>query len=236
MIEILAFEASGQTLLIERSGFTFNGKKIAWADVTRCEEKCVHQAEDPIAFLELEIGREKVKYHRRYLPSGEAPDYDSLRVLLKVLRPDVVTLTLGSYYQNTGPEKYRWVMTMAAFLVHIGQRDEAVFAYKRAIEWLEYYHNLNHQALVTPLRQLSTILRTTNPQESLTLERRAQQIEAEPHKDKSFLETIVGATRRERKDRIKDAIENFRKSKGREPRPAEKARILKELDSGELDH
>ncbi|MBY0550926.1 MAG: hypothetical protein K2W95_26850 [Candidatus Obscuribacterales bacterium] len=72
------------------------------------------------------------------------------------------------------------------------------------------------------------MIKASAPAQSTALLARAQEIRSAPAADQSFIKGLVDA--RSKREKIIEALEDFRKKHKREPRPAEKARILKEIE------
>jgi hypothetical protein len=150
-----------------------------------------------------------------------------LRIVMKELLPEKVKLD-GDRYLKFGPGECEFTISIASFLKELGLIEESKFAYNKAIDLIEYYHNLKHELLVEPLTSLSALVKDSDPAKSAALLKRAQEIGKAPAADQSFLKGLFNA--RSKKEEIVAALEKFRKEHKREPRPAEKARILKELE------
>lgn len=222
-MDSLRFSSGNTSIVIDKTGFSHNGRRISWSEIQKCEEALI-----------TKIDQLPRRYLRLFLPSGIVkiehwPDdaFMALRIVLKELLPDKVTLD-GPRYLKSGPEECEFTISIARFLNSLELHEASKFAYKHAIELIEYFHNLKHESLVEPLTALSALIETSAPDQSAALLKRAQEIRSAPAADKSFIQGLVSA--RSNKDKIKEALEEFRKKHKREPRPAEKARILKEIE------
>lgn len=222
-MDSLKYSDGKSLVIIDRTGFSHNGRCVRWSEIQECHEVLV-----PI----IDLGTKK--YLSIQLLTGSMKvehwpqdAYMALRIVMKELLPDKVKLE-GPRFLKFGPEECEFTLSIARFLQEIGLLAESKFAYNKAIELIEYYHNLKHELLVEPLTALSSMLEVTEPDRAASLLKRAQEIERAPLADQSFFNGLMSA--RSKKDRIKQALEEFRRQHKREPRRVEKMRIMKELE------
>ncbi len=221
MSNILKFTEEDGQIVIDQSGFSLNGRRVNWGEIHSCTEISIPRIDLGTAFyLSVQLTSEVLKVRDSGL------GYLALRHVMKEVLPDKVKL-LGPRHKKFGPEECEFTLSIAQFFRDIGLVESSKFSYTKAIEQIEYYHNPKHKMLIEPLRALSAISKESEPDTSAKLAARAQAIEGKPKKDLGFFEGLKSA--RSKKDKLMKAIEEFRKTKGREPRPVEKARILDQI-------
>ncbi len=223
-MDSLKYSDRNTSVIIDRSGFSYNGRSIRWSEIQKCEEVIVTAIDyAPTKHLSIDLASGKLRI-------DHWPDdaYMALRIVMKELLQDKVRLE-GPRYLKFGPEECAFTLSIAKFFQAIGLTEESKFAYNKLIEQIEYYHNLKHELLVEPLTVLSSMLKETEPAKAAAMLERAQKIGNAPAADQSFFQSVSNA--RSKKEKILLAIEEFRKQHKREPKPAEKARILKEIES-----
>jgi tetratricopeptide (TPR) repeat protein len=223
-MERLNFSGQNTTISIDSNGFSHNGTLIRWSEIQSCDEHLVSVVDlGDKRFLNLQLASGAIK-----IDNWPDDAYMALRVVLKELMPQKVNLD-GPRYLKFGPGECEFVISIARFLRSIDRIEESKFAYNKAIELIEYYHNLKHELLLEPLTALSEMLRQSEPAKASALSERAQSIGKTPVADRSFFGGIANA--RSKKEKIQDAIDEFRRTKKRDPKPTEKARILKEIEN-----
>lgn len=220
----LTFSEGNTSVTIDRNGFTLNGRRINWNEIQSCKEETKQIIDLGIRrWLELQLASEVFK-----IENYDSMPYMAVRIVLKETLPDKVTLD-GPRYMKFGPEECEFTLSIAKFLNEMELRDESKFAYETAVDLIEYYHNPKHKLLIEPLSALASLLKDSDPDKAKELQNRARAIESAPAADKGLLQGVASAW--SKKDRIKQALEEFRTKHGREPKPVEKARILKAVET-----
>jgi hypothetical protein len=223
-MDSLKYSDKNTSIIIDRTGFSHNERSVRWGEIQKCEEVPLSLIDlGSKRYLSIELASDKLK-----IDNWPADAYMALRIVMKELLQDKVKLD-GPRYLKFGPEECEFTISIARFLKAIALPEESKFAYNKAIELIEYYHNLKHELLIEPLTALSSMLKESDPAKAAALLERAQKIGGAPVADQSFFKGISSA--RTKKEKIVQALEEFRKQYKREPKPAEKARILKEIES-----
>lgn len=220
----LTFSEGNTSVTIDRDGFTFDGRRINWNEIQSCTEETRQIIDLGIRrWLELKLSSEVFKIENR-----ASKPYMAVRIVMKERLPDRVKLD-GPRYMKFGPEECEFTLSIAKFLKEMELLDESKFAYETAVDLIEYYHNPKHKLLIEPLCALASLLKDADPDKAKELQTRARTIENAPAADKGLLQGVASAW--SKKDKIKKALEEFRTKHGREPKPAEKARILKAVEA-----
>lgn len=222
-MDSLKYAAGNSSIVIDRSGFSHNGRRINWSEIQKCEETLITRI-DSLPSRHLNLVLNSGTFRIDHWPDDA---FMAIRIVLKELLPDKVTLD-GARYLKFGPGECEFTISIARFLKELGLHEESKFAYKYSIELIEYFHNHKHELLIEPLTSLSAMIKATDPVQSAALLERAQKIRSAPAADKSFIKGLFDA--RSKREKLLEALEEFRKKHKREPRPAEKARILKEIE------
>ncbi len=223
-MDSLKYSDRNMSVVIDRTGFSHNGQNIRWSEIQKCEEVPLSLVDQGSKrYLAIELASDKLK-----IENWPDDAYMALRIVMKELLQDKVKLD-GPRYLKFGPAECEFTVSIARFLRALELHEESKFAYNKAIELIEYYHNLKHELLIEPLTALSAMLKESEPAKAAAMLERAKKIGGAPAADQSFLQGI--STARTKKEKIVQALEEFRKQHKREPRPAEKARILKEIES-----
>ncbi len=221
MSNVLKLLDGNVQIVIDQSGFSLNARRILWSDISSCTEISVPLTDlGSTTYLSVQLPSETLKIPHSGL------GYLALRHVMKEVLPDKVEL-YGPRHKKFGPEECEFTLSIARFFSEIGLVESSRFAYSKAIEQIEYYHNPKHKMLVEPLRALSSILKASDPDESSKLAARASSLASGSKEDKGFFAGLASA--RKNKDKLRQALDEFRKEKGREPRPVEKARILDQI-------
>lgn len=221
MSNVLKFADRNVQIVIDQAGFSLNARRIAWNEISRCTEVSVPLTDlGSTTYLSVQLLSETLKI------SNSGLGYLALRHVMKEVLADKVQL-YGPRHKKFGPEECEFTLSMARFFSEIGLVESSRFSYTKAIEQIEYYHSPKHKILVEPLRALSSMLKASDPDESSKLAARALSLESGSKEDKGFFGGLASA--RKNKDKLRQALDDFRKEKGREPRPAEKARILDQI-------
>lgn len=219
-------------ITFDQSGFTCRGRHVAWGTVVSVEERADGGSSDTSGNRHLNIclnGAEKIVLK---LEDFDGNGFLALRVLLKEILPDRVKLD-GPRYLKFGAEECEFTILIAEFLHRLGRLEESKFAYKHAISVIEYYHNGSHSLLCEPLSALALLEKKSNPAESARMLARAQAISKASKGDRSLLSNFLkpASEKKKLKDKLEEAVAEFRKVKGREPKAVEKARILQEVEA-----
>ncbi|MBI4534488.1 MAG: tetratricopeptide repeat protein [Candidatus Melainabacteria bacterium] len=118
-------------------------------------------------------------YYSDFAPTYSfAPErgYEELRVILKAMVPDKVTLQ-GYVYRSGGKEMCDITMALARFFHSAGNLSAAQEAYTKAHYWAMHYHNETHPFVVEALNGLNEILIASGQDDAAkALEIRAQAI------------------------------------------------------------
>src|SRR5687768_2521307 len=132
----LTFSEAKGSVTIDRNGFTLNGRRINWREIQHCTEITVPVLDlGNKRYLKLQLGTEVIE-----IQEEPANVFMALRIVMKEILPNKVTLD-GPRYLKFGPAECEFTLSMARFLHEIGLAEESKFAFEKAIELIEYYHN-----------------------------------------------------------------------------------------------
>lgn len=225
----LEYSHGRKRLTIDQTGFEYNNNHINWRDITSVKETrpTLSGGGEGERTLHINTQGKCISIRADQIPDNALL---ALRVVLKELLTDKVTLE-GPRYLKFGPEECEFTLSMARFLRALNLLEESKFAYEHAVQIIEYYHNHKHILLCEPLESLNSLLKQSDPKAAQEFLSRAQEIRRAPHKDLSFFQALSNSFKPDRKKKLKEAIEEFRRTKGREPKNTEKARILAEIEA-----